>query len=384
MTDGVLTRVGAALRAGGPESGWLGRLVGTAVIAGMLIAAEVPAAWIWFAYALAVACWLFFLATDRRWRVAPLVALAVAALSAASTVVAGDTTGTVILFVVLAMFVAHTRTPPLVSGGLAVAIMGLLSWQWLHAGKPFASLLILIGVAAFVTMSALYRRQYHLSVMETAALLEQTRRAQAEQARAAALDERTRIARELHDVLAHSLGALGVQLEVAEALLEQGDATGALARVQRSRRLAAEGLDEAHAAVTALRSDALPLPAALAELAERHRRDHLGPVPDIAVQGPTRPVPAAVGVSLTGTAREALTNAARHAPGAPVQVVLEFAPGAVRLTVHNDSPLRPPQERSGPPGNGLTGMRERLALVGGQLRAGQDGDGWTVVAEVPS
>lgn len=379
-----LTRLWAALRAGGPESGWLDRVVGTAVITGMLLTAQVTEAWIWACYGASAVGWVLFLTTDRRVRTLPQIALAAAALISAATVGRGDATGSVIVFTMLAMFTALPASRPIVSVGLTTTASVAMSWLWLGHGWPLQPLLLLIGVGAFVTLTGLYRRQYHLGAIETADLLEQTRRAQAESARAAALDERARIARELHDVLAHSLGALGVQLEVAEALLEQHDVDGAIARVRRSRRLAAEGLDEAHAAVTALRSDALPLPDALTALADRHRRDHLGSVPEIEVHGDVRAVPAAVGVSLAGTAREALTNAARHAPGAPLRVVLEYRPATVRLSVCNGAPARPAPERSGPPGNGLTGMRERLALVGGRLEAGQEGPGWSVVAEAPA
>ena len=385
---GPLAQLWAALRAGGPEGGWLDRLIGTAVITGMLIAADETTPWRLLGYGGAAVCWLVYLGAVGRVRHLPRLALAAGALAAAATVAGFDpATGAVLLFTIQGSFTGQPANPPSLSLGLVALTSGVVTWSWLETGRPAAGLLLLLGIVAFVTLTGLYRRQFHLRAIETAELLEQTRRAQAEHARAAALDERTRIARELHDVLAHSLGALGVQLEVAEALLEQHDVEGALARLQRSRRLAAEGLDEAHAAVSALRNDVLPLPEALTELAERHRQDHLGATPQVQVSGPARPVPAAVSVSLAGVAREALTNAARHAPGAPLQVALEFGPDAVRLRVHNDAPVRPGQRRVGPPGNGLTGMRERLALIGGHLHAGPDtavDQGWSVVAEVPT
>ena len=89
-------------------------------------------------------------------------------------------------------------------------------------------------------------------------------------------------------------------------------------------------------------------------------------------------------VSLLRTAREALTNAAKHAPGAPVAVVLTYHATLVRLAVSNSGPALPAIPSAGVSGYGLTGMRERLALVGGTLVAGPraDGDGWLVVAEI--
>jgi signal transduction histidine kinase len=227
-----------------------------------------------------------------------------------------------------------------------------------------------------LTAFGLNRRQYEAQARQTEQLLEQTRLAQSEQARAAALDERGRIARDLHDVLAHSLGALSVQLELAEALLdERGDAEGALDRIRRSRRLAVQGLSEARNAVAALRADDVPeLREALAALAEQHEADH-GSAVRLSVAGTADARGSGATVALLNAAREALTNAARHAPGQPVEVGLAYGDG-VRLTVRNKGATTGE-------GFGLAGMRERLALVGGTLTADPDGDDWLVVAEVP-
>jgi signal transduction histidine kinase len=183
-------------------------------------------------------------------------------------------------------------------------------------------------------------------------------------------------------VLAHSLGALTVQLELAEALLADHDEPRqALDRVRRARRLAAEGMAEAREAVAALQRDVPSVPEALGRLAERYGRDHAAAV-EVTTEGEPRDVPTGVAVPLLRAAREALTNAGRHAPGAPVRLVTEFRPESLRLTVANGAPARPPGAR-GEPGHGLAGMRERLELVGGRLSAGPDGPGWRVTAEVP-
>ena len=167
---------------------------------------------------------------------------------------------------------------------------------------PFRELVLhAAALTAVLIAFGLNRRQYELT--------------RHEQARAAALDERGRIARDLHDVLAHSLGALSVQLEVAEALLEErNDTAGALERVRRSRRLAVQGLIEARNAVAALRSSEVPaLPEALAVLAEQHGQDHRVSVA-VRTEGKPRPLESGVIVALLGAAREALTNAGKHAP----------------------------------------------------------------------
>jgi signal transduction histidine kinase len=119
-------------------------------------------------------------------------------------------------------------------------------------------------------------------------------------------------------------------------------------------------------------------------LVEQHRKDHRVEV-DLTVEHPRTPGPDVV-VALLGAAREALTNAARHAPGRPITVHLdgraESGPGergGFRLVVRNACDRG---AGSGEQGFGLAGMRERLALVNGTLEAGPEGDDWLVVAEV--
>lgn len=194
----------------------------------------------------------------------------------------------------------------------------------------------------------------------------------------------------MHDVLAHSLGALTVQLDVAEGLLtEKGDVPAALTHVRRSQRLAQDGLTEARGAVAALRDDVPPLVEAIRGLVAGYRRDHHMAV-DLTVDGKPRAVRSAVAISLLRTAREALTNAGRHAPGTSVSIALTFGRERVRLSVCNpllNDPIPAGMERTPGRGGGygLTGMRERIALAGGTLSAepGRDGRDWRVTAEIP-
>ena len=160
----------------------------------------------------------------------------------------------------------------------------------------------------------LTRRQYVAQGRAAEALVAQTQRTEAESRRAAALDERTRIAREIHDVLAHALGGLTVQLEAAELLLsERGDVDGALERIRGCRRTAREGLEEARRAVAALRSDAPPLQKSLTALLESHREQ--GNRGELLVEGTCASSPPEASLALMRTVQEALTNARRHAPG---------------------------------------------------------------------
>ncbi|WP_163512381.1 sensor histidine kinase [Fodinicola acaciae] len=364
-----------------PETGLAMRLLGTALLVANLILARPggPPLLGWSVLLVAFAAWIFYVVGDPRWPVPAAIGLVAA--SALPTLLLGPTRDNTAVFAVcipFAVLAAHIRVRVWVVvavsvAEIAVAIAGLTLFGR-GATEIVSDIAVLVVLGAF----GLARRQYRIHAQQTQDLLVQTRLAQREKARAAALDERARIAREMHDVLAHSLGALSVQLDVAEALLsERGDVENALARVRRSRRLAVDGLAEARAAVAALRADIPPLADALTELAGAYARDHDVEV-DFQTTGEPVPLSPAAEVSLLRTAREALTNAAKHAPGAPVAMTLAYADGWVRLVVRNPALA----EETGN-GYGLAGMRERIALLEGKLRAGWDGECWQVVAEVP-
>ena len=123
------------------------------------------------------------------------------------------------------------------------------------------------------------RRSYRVQAEQSAALLEQYERLRAEQRRADVLDERTRIAREIHDVLAHSLGALGIQIQAAKAMLtDHQDVDRAVEALSTAQRMAADGLTETRRAVHALRVDTLPLAAELDGVVNTHRQRYQVPV----------------------------------------------------------------------------------------------------------
>ena len=267
------------------------------------------------------------------------------------------------------------------TGALAlVAVESGVAWAGLGASAALGYPAIFLGSV----LVGLTRRQYVAQTRAAQALVDQTQQTEAVGRRAAALDERARIAREIHDVLAHALGGLAVQLEAAEMLLaERGDVEGALERIRGSRRTAREGLEEARRAVAALRSDAPPLPETLTGLVESHREQ--GSRGELVVEGAARELPPEVSLTLMRTVQEALTNARRHAPGSAVRVRLAYDPTSTSVTVTNDAmagaPAVPDAATAG--GYGLTGMRERLELAGGRLVAGPSQDGWTVTAEIP-
>jgi signal transduction histidine kinase len=245
----------------------------------------------------------------------------------------------------------------------------------------------------------LNRQEHRVQAEQSAAMLAQAERLKDEQTRAGALEERTRIAREIHDVLAHSLGALGVQIQFVRAVLtDQHDETRAVELLDQAHRMATDGLAETRRAVHALRGETPWLPEGLAELGADHQRRH-GARVSVAVTGQPRPLPPAAGLALTRTAQEALVNTAKHAPRQAVEVRLDYADSGTSLTVRNhltaDAATVPGGDAAasgdaGAPGlatvnggYGLAGMRERLQLLGGSLDAGRaDGD-WVVVAQVP-
>jgi signal transduction histidine kinase len=238
---------------------------------------------------------------------------------------------------------------------------------------------LVIGPAAFLValMAGLIRRQNE-------ALAEETRLAREEQARAAALGERARIAREIHDVLAHSLAALAVQLETADALLESGRAEQARRSLVRAGQLAREGLAETRRAIGALRGETLPLPELLDALAAGYRAD-FGVPATIRVEGRPCELGADTTLALYRSVQEAMTNVRKHAPGAPVRVDLRYSPEEVSLRVVNGAPpdgaARPLAAVGG--GYGLTGLRERAQLAGGAFEAGPADDGYRVDVRIP-
>ena len=251
--------------------------------------------------------------------------------------------------------------------------------------------------AAFIGLWAfgLSRHAYLLRAEQAEQTLEQTRRAREAETQAAALAERARIAREIQDVLAHSLAAVSVNLQAAEGLLselpDQGpELAKAIECVTRASAFTRDGLAEARQAILALRDNAAPeSPMTLADrlraLAEEYRADGDTAV-EFTVTGEPRPVAAEAGLTVYRTAQEALTNARKHAPGQPVSLTLEFTPAAVTARIVN--PLPPagaarPLAHAGA-GYGLTGLRERAALGGGTLTAEQADGYWRVCLTIPA
>jgi signal transduction histidine kinase len=295
-----------------------------------------------------------------------------------------NTPGWIQILVVVVALQAGTTLQVRTAAVPLAALLGVAAGWLFYAGSLGAALNVAALVGGFFAVGVArgFRRR---QLREARLLLAQEQQTQAERERAAALAERTRIAREIHDILAHSLADLSIQLEVADALLSDGgDPAAALDRIRRAHRLAGEGLDETRRAVHALRSDIPPLPDALAVMVGACREAAVDA--RFEVTGAPRPLPAAAGLALVRTAQEALVNARKHAAGAPIVVHLEYGPENTGLTIRDGSGggcVPEPAATGIGGGYGLAGMRERLRLVGGSLTAGPLPGGWTVRAEVP-
>jgi signal transduction histidine kinase len=266
------------------------------------------------------------------------------------------------------------------AGVVAVGSVGLAfgvpTWQVF-----FFPLILVLGL-----LFGRLERGYRLQAEQSAALLANAEQIRKEQSRSATLDERNRIAREIHDLLAHSLGALGVQIQAAQAVLtDQRDVDRAVELLGHARRMAADGLKETRWALQALRAGTPPLPEALADLSASHQRRY-GAQVRFEVTGAPRSLSADAGLALTRAAQESLVNTAKYAPHQPVEVRLGYHEGRTSLTIVS----RLPGPADGHPrletvngGYGLTGMQERLLLIDGSLQAGPDEGNWVVTAQVP-
>ena len=205
--------------------------------------------------------------------------------------------------------------------------------------------------------------------------------AAAEQTMAAVVDERTRIARELHDVVAHAVSTMVVQAGAAEQVVDD-DAEHVRAALASIRTTGADALAEMRRVVSMLRSDGdgplSPQPgvAGLTDLVADARRGGLDAT--LVVDGDRRPLPPGLDLAAYRIVQEALTNVRRHAHASAVRVHLTFAADELRIEVSDDGagPVTPL------PGHGLIGMHERAAVYGGTLET-EGGAGFTVRAVLP-
>jgi signal transduction histidine kinase len=319
---------------------------------------------------------------ERPVRPAHVVFVA-AMLVSSVTLVAVQPSGPGSVAVLVAVLCAATGLMP-VRVAVPVLIVAFVVLEMVASitGQGFGFLAVLAGFAVLFGLMYLAFRLAEAH-RETRRLFTELEAGQAALAEAAGLAERQRLAREMHDVLAHSLSGLLLQLEGARMLLAEDPTDPRLpAAVDRAHHLAHTGLEEARRAIGMLRDDDLPGPDRLPALAGQFTRDQAVPC-DFAVSGEPHPLGSEARLALYRVAQEALTNVTRHASPTRVSLRLVYESTATRLIVE-DFAARPPLIPDQPHGYGLTGMRERAELLGGTLSAGATGHGFRVELAVPA
>jgi signal transduction histidine kinase len=248
-----------------------------------------------------------------------------------------------------------------------------------RTASPLSAVVTGIALASFYAVTRLALRLSEINE-QAERLLSELARTREVQDRAVALAERQRMAREMHDVLAHSLSGLMLQLEGARMVAEQDGADARLpVLIDRARGLARSGLAEARQAIGMLREEALPGPDELCGLATEFAEDTGVPC-EVYVTGDPRPLGVDARLTVYRVAQESLTNVRKHARAERVDVSLEYLPNSVVLVVEDRGTLA--AEASA--GYGMAGMRERAELAGGRFHAGPTPTGFRVELDLPA
>jgi signal transduction histidine kinase len=336
---------------------------------------------------LAIALLLVGVAFSVPWRPLPpgvrftgLAAVAVSGALLAALQSSGASIGTVYFVFAIAELRMSRRAAVLLSGlALGGQVIGLL----IGADDPGGQIagVVLATVPWFLVLRLM--RELRLRGDEAHALVGELRESRAAHAQAAAESERARLARDMHDVLAHSLSALALQLEATRLLARERDSDPEVVEaLERSHRLAAGGLDEARRAIAALRGEELPGPERLQALADAFC-EHSSARCTVSVIGAPRELSPEARLAVYRTAQEALTNVRRHSAAERVEIRLSYAAEGTTLVVADHGPGAPVAIGGGS-GYGLTGMRERAELLGGRLRAAPTDDGFEVELWLPA
>ena len=329
------------------------------------------------------------LAFRRRFPITVAATVVAAYIASAELFEIDDITGLTVWPCLLALYsaAAHRRRSRLSSIALGVVAGALLgeivrvlyfpSGAISYEAFPLTQAVLLaynFAVLAFpvllgLAIRSLRRRERQLSVQAV-----ELRRQREENARRAVLDERVRIARELHDVVAHHVSVMGVQAGAARRVMERQPekAAKALSSIEASSRHAVTELHrllgflrrEGHDDELAPQPDLAQLPDLIARAGEGHLAVTL------TIEGDSRPLPPTLEVSAYRIIQEALTNAFKHSGGTAATVKVRYASNSLAIDVLDDGDSGAPEQVSGIGGHGLIGMRERVSLHGGHLRAG--------------
>ncbi len=333
----------------------------------------------------------------RRYPVWAVSAQLIAAV--VSTAANGDLTEnpfSPFLALIIVMYAVGSYAPRRWSNlGVAIGVVGMFLINVISPGEndvgSYAGsvmLAVILPWAAGRAAKEWAQRAMELERVNTALKAEQEQRALL-----AVADERSRIARELHDVVAHSISVMVVQAEGAKRMMERdpGRAQGALDQIESTGRAA---LVEMRRLLGVLRRDdedagRTPQPTARGIDVLVNRAQEAGLDVHVAIEGERRTLPAGVDVSVFRIIQEALTNSLKHAGPTRADVVLSYEPDAVEVEIVDAGMVNgfaPPTADPENPQHGLLGMNERVSLYGGQIVTGpcEDGrDGYRVWARIP-
>jgi signal transduction histidine kinase len=274
-------------------------------------------------------------------------------------------------------------------GALAAAVAVVLADVFFVGGPVHTLTLQTVGHAALVAVPVLAAealRNHRANVRLLRERLELAERTREEEAQRRAEQERLRIARDLHDVVAHTLTTINVQAGVARHLLERQpeQAEGALAAIETASH---DALQELRAILGVLREPG-DEPAPLSPTPDLETVEAL--IETVRGEGEVRfqvvgrrpdRVPEAVQLAAYRIVQESLTNSRRHAPGVPAEVTIAFDSDRLRLTIENST--IDGHSDYGTRGTGILGMRERASALGGSLEAGSSSGCFRVAAELP-
>ena len=322
------------------------------------------------------------------WRRAPIVGLAIVTVVLwmySALEYPGGPIYLTFFFLVYAVAVNTERRPSLVISALALGV--LLTSHFVIGGDVGAWPLLSVGwtAAAWFWGDGLRtRRAYLAGLEERARYLEDTRE---EEARRRVADERLRIARDLHDVIAHSIASINVQAGSAIHVMDRRpeQARESLLAIKEA---SGEALAELRSTIGPLRADEdgdvprapTPTLARLDPLLETASR--AGLLVDVGIRGDPRPLPSAVDVAGYRIVQESLTNVVRHAHAQGATVTIEYGSGSVDVEVVDDGRNG---AGGGAAGHGIAGMRERAQAVGGHVEAGpRFSGGFRVWARLPT
>ncbi|MFC7329968.1 sensor histidine kinase [Marinactinospora rubrisoli] len=322
------------------------------------------------------------LAVRRVW---PHVAFAVSVLAVTGYLTLGYRFGPILVTVLITLFSLAAAMPVRRWAPWAALLVPLFAAALLRAGErmpsgdvlvaAFAALLVLAAPAALGVLARLRR--------------ESVRREREQELRRSAYEERLRIAREVHDLVGHSLSVIHMQAGVALHVLPRRPEQAAPS-LEAIRQTSKDALEELRGTLAVFRApDGAEPPADRAPLPGLRRLDDLvaavtaaGRTATVRTEGGPARLPSAVDHAAYRIVQEALTNVVRHAGGAGAEVRLAYRDADVLVEVTDDGPARP----DAPPaeGSGIAGMRERARAVGGRLQAGpRPGGGFAVRAELP-